>query len=92
MVVVTYRHHRHPIAGLWLRKLGAGGTGRGSDGLGRRLRLGWRLWWRLECRLGWRLRRRLWWRLGWALECRLEWLGWRRLRFDAVGLAVLTLV
>jgi len=58
--------------------------------------LGWRLWWRLECRVGWwlgrRLRRQLWWGLGRALECRLEWLGWGRLRLDAVGLAVLTLI
>jgi hypothetical protein len=52
--------------------------------------LGGRLWWWLECRLGWRLRRRLWWRLGWSVERRLEWLGWGCLRLDVVGLAVLT--
>jgi hypothetical protein len=87
MGVIAYHYHCQPVTGGRLRRLG---SGRGSYGLGWRVRLGWRLWWRLERRLGWRLRWRLWWRLGWPFECRLEWLGWRCLRVDVVGLAVLT--
>jgi hypothetical protein len=48
------------------------------------------LWWRLECRLGWRMWWRMWRGLGRALECWLERLGWRLLRLDVVGLALLT--
>ena len=89
MVAFAYHHHRQPVAGRRLRRLG---PGRGHYGLGWGLWLGRRLWRGLvECRLG-RLRWRLWWRLGWPLECRLEWLGWGWgcLHLDGVGLAVLT--